>query len=152
MLQTNPIQPSYLPEGFKLRRRIHGVAAAGFLDDPSQATLVHTRGGQLQHWSSPLLVYVSQTPGQVLAGTEQRAGVAVDLGVAGVTATYHDGMWAQDGAAVATLGDEQSMYWSTSGPHSITVRTTDQTLAVRGPRDVGVAELVKIARSLLRAR
>lgn len=128
------------------------MAAAGFLDDPSQATLVHTRGGQLQHWSSPLLVYVSQTPGQVLAGTEQRAGVAVDLGVAGVTATYHDGMWAQDGAAVATLGDEQSMYWSTSGPHSITVRTTDQTLAVRGPRDVGVAELVKIARSLLRAR
>jgi hypothetical protein len=150
-LSSERINPAYITNGFKLRRRLDGAASGGFGESPDQATLVHTRGWRYEDWSFPLMVHVTSAPAKALDGTEHRPGQPVDLGIAGVTAVYHDGVWALDAERAEVEGVDQAMYWNTV-VHSLTVRTPTLVYGIRAPLDVGLAELIRVARSLPLAR
>jgi hypothetical protein len=144
---TNEIQPSRLPAGFQLRRRIDGTAVVGFTGPngeelPDQVTLIHTRGKQYLDWRFPLTVHAAAVPDARLFATEGRAGVSVDVGVRGVKATYHDGWWTPPAS-----GDGRPV-WGVGNMHSITLRTADRAIGIRAPRDVPLDELVEVAKSL----
>lgn len=140
-LSAARIQPSKLPSGYDFRRRLDGHSASGFNGPTEQATLVHTVGWKREHWSNPLVVHVTTERGAELFATERRPGVPIDLGISGVKAVYHDGMWADGGPGVRPR-------WATEYAHSITVRTGDRVFGVRGPRDLSIEDLVKVAKSL----
>jgi hypothetical protein len=140
--------PSHVPSGFALRRQIDGTAAKAFRDDPEQVTLVYTRGFQRADWTAPMTVHITRLLDRELTATEGRPGTPVDLGKPGVSAVYHNGMWAMDADLAEAQGAENSLYWHTGSAHSITVRTEDHVLGIRAPRDVSFSELVKVASSL----
>lgn len=138
---TEDIRPRILPDGFQFRRRIEGETAPGFWGTSEQVTLIHTRGGEYADWNKPLHVHVTTQPDAQLAGTENRPGIPLDLGIEGVRATYHDGMWAD-------AGPQTPAQWRTDLAHSITVRFREQVFGIRGPREMSVEELTAVARSL----
>jgi len=141
-----------LPLGYRLRSRFEGEDAGGFPGSADQLTLIYTRGMSSDDAVYPLLVYVAARGGATeLVGTEGRPGSNVDVGVSGVTAVYHDGMWALGpGPDERRLG-ELTLHWDTGEAHSVTLNGGDRLLAVRGARSRGVLarHLVTVARSLL---
>jgi hypothetical protein len=142
----------HLPLGYRLRSRFEGEDAGGFPGSPDQLALIYTRGLGSDEAVYPLLVYVAARGGaKELVGTEGRSGSSVDIGVSGVTAVYHDGMWAPGpGPDERRLG-ELIIHWDTGDAHSITVSGGGRLLGVRGARSRGVLarHLVTVARSLL---
>lgn len=144
------IPPSYVPDGYELRRQIEGAEAAGFGEDPNQVALVYTRGWNSIDFANALTVYAAQPGGPALAATEKRLGVPADLGIPSVRAVYHDGLWAiGSGEAQVNLEDGVTIHWERSAAHSITIHSSDGTYAVRGPKDaVPFDELARVAKSL----
>jgi hypothetical protein len=144
---VNEAQPSYLPSGYQLRRQIVGDDAAHGLsnragDQVGAMMLVHTTGRTYREWLlAALVVHVGLGPDGSLTGTEKKPGRRVDLGLPGVQAVYHDGMWAMGDDGVRPV-------WRTDAAHSITVRTSARSYGIRGPRSIGIGELVRVARSL----
>jgi hypothetical protein len=111
--------------------------------------LIYTRGWEVEDWNSPLTIHASPAGEGILAGTENRPGEPVDLGIPSATAVYHDGLWAPgSGEDERDLGDV-IIHWDRTNAHSITIRASNGTYAVRAPKaDVAFDELVEVARSL----
>jgi len=135
------VEPRWLPPGFRFRRQIDGEAAAGFLGPAEQTRLVHTKGWGRADWSNPLLVHVTTEPGAQLRATENRPGVPINLGDIAAQAVYHDGMWTDEDL-------DARPRWTTELAHSVTVRTPTRVFGIRGPREMSVAELIEVAKSL----
>jgi hypothetical protein len=141
--------PSWVPGGYKLQHRFTGEAAGGFHGAGNeQVAFLHGQPGNQADRSFPLMVYVTATPGQVLDGTNGRPGTQVSLGVSGVTATYHDGMWHVDGAVLQTAGIDAAKEWRSGTVHSLTIHAPGRTAGIRARRNVGLEDLLAMARSL----
>jgi hypothetical protein len=151
---TSSIQefrPAYVPSGFRLAGQVIGRASFGFGSTEQQTALFYRRGSDYQDALLPLTVHVAPVATDaVLGSTELRPGTIVELDLRGVTALYHDGIWAPGPG-----DDEQGLggvviHWDRSTVHSITVRTSQYMVGIRGPKYRGVdySELARIARSL----
>ena len=147
-LPYQEIRPRRLPDGYAYRGRADGPMAGGFVRAERQTALVHTRDRSPAEHHTPLTVFATDNPRQALAGTEGARGVRVDLGVPGVEAIYHDGIWHVDADVADEHGVDKGFAWLTGTCHSLTVRTATRVYGVRAPRDVPLAELVAIAASL----
>lgn len=147
-LAMTEVRPSRLPSGYRFRRRIDGSAGAGFPRDAAQTAVVHLRGTDDVSVRTPLTVHIGLDPKLDLIGTHDRPGVAVDVGIAGASAAYHDGMWHVDADVADKIGWEHAFRWHVGDVHSVTVRTATRTYAVRGPRDVPLDELIEVVKSL----
>jgi hypothetical protein len=144
--------PSWVPDGYKLLRRVEGKLFEGFPGEAPQTILVYGRGWRDADAYRPLLVYLA-TPNHepVLFGTGEHEGALAGID-ADHTAAYHDGRW-----ELGSGDDEQRtpsgafVYWSNIEWHSLTAVLDDGLLAVRGSRanGVDVEQLVGVVRSLL---
>jgi hypothetical protein len=119
--------PSWIPSGFKMRRRESGLSKAGFSDRSDHVSYVYTRGTRNEDWASPLSFHWTGEP-TALDATENREGVRVDLG-GGRMGIYHDGLWGPP------LDVESGPVWFSGTAHSLTLEIAGETWAVRGPRD-----------------
>lgn len=142
------IRPARIPDGFRLRNRVDGPVAGGFPPEAEQTLLLHTRSWRMEDIRRPLLVFATPDVDQELIGTHDRAGTPVDLGIPGVSAVYHDGVWQVDADIFEAEGLDAAMRWDTTSVHSLTVRTADRVFGVRAPREIDVEELVAVVRSL----
>jgi len=141
-----------LPDRYVFRAQADGPRASGFVRAERQTALIHTRDRSPQEHSTPLTVFAADSPiggpRHELAGTEGAQGVRIDLEVPGTEAVYHDGIWTV-GADVADERDlDEGFAWLTGTCHSLTVRTATAVYGVRAPRDVPLADLVAVAKSL----
>lgn len=146
--RTDEITPGRLPAGFQLRRRVEGNALAGFTGPQGQTltdqvTLIHTKGKSYLDSRFPLTVHMTSTPNARLFATEGRPGITVDVGVPGTRTVYHDGWW------TPPVTDGGRPVWGVGSMHSITVQAADRVLGVRAARNVGLEELLAIAKSIL---
>lgn len=145
------LRPGYVPSGFRLAGQVFGRASCGFGATDEQTVLFYRRGVTYQDAVLPLALHVAPVSAATeLGATERRPGTVIDLDIDGVTAVYHDGIWAPGPG-----DDEQALggvvfHWDRSTVHSITVRTLRHVVGIRGPMHCGVdlPELVRIARSL----
>jgi hypothetical protein len=134
--------PTYLPPGFRFRRRFVGLGQSfGGADDV--AVWFVNDACPIAN-AKPLIVYGSRAATRPLAGTSDDHGrpVRFGLGKALVSATYHDGMW--------WLAPNSALEWNTGDVHSLTFMFDGVTYGVRGLRSMGVdlAELTRVAASL----
>jgi hypothetical protein len=136
-------QPGYVPFGFEFRRKLDTTTEPGFGRDPNQAITIYTHGWDEADWISPLMLVIG-SPGQsALVGTENQLGDPVELGLGGVMARYHNGVWtaASDGSG--------RVVWNTEYAHSITASSPALRVAVRGnKRQVSIAELTRVLQSI----
>ncbi len=142
--------PAYLPSGYELSLRVHGSEAGGLGMDASQTGTFYRRATAIEDWRSPLAVYLSGPGAPDLAATEKKQGEQIDLGIVGIKAVYHDGLWMLgQGAEQLDMGDVV-VHWDSSTLHSITARWDGGTCAVRGPkgRGVGYDELINVVKSM----
>jgi len=146
------LQPSYLPEGYQLRR--DAPEHRGRSSTSSQAALTYTRGWELDDWLHPLKISSPSSAEASHATTNRHAGDPINLGLPGITAIYHDGSWAPGPGEDARSVGETVIHWERGSVHSITMRGSNGVATVQGSRARGVTrdELVKIARSLLWVR
>jgi hypothetical protein len=141
-------RPAHVPYGYRYAFRVDGEAAAGFWGNADQVLLTYSFHKEPSY---PLSVYAAAGGGdEVLLGTEQRAGKPVDLGVAGVSAVYHDGLWSPGLGRDEHVVGQFVLHWDDQEWHSITIRAGDRVYGVRGARSNGVTfdELASVARSL----
>jgi hypothetical protein len=141
-------RPAHVPYGYQYAFRVEGEAAAGFWGNADQVLLTYSFHKEPSY---PLSVYAAAATGDpTLQGTEHRAGTPVDLGVPGVSAIYHDGLWAPGPGRDQHVVGQFVLHWDDQEWHSITIRTRDRVYAVRGARSNGVTfdELASVARSL----
>jgi hypothetical protein len=142
-------RPAHVPRGYRYAFSIEGEAAAGFWGNADQVLLNYSFHREPSY---PLAVFATVPAGgvDVLHGTEQRRGTPVDLGVPGVSATYHDGLWASGPGRDQQVVGQFVLHWDDREWHSITIRAGDRVFAVRGARSNGVTfdELTSVARSL----
>jgi hypothetical protein len=139
-----------LPAGYRLRAEIEGYAAGAFRGDPGQRTLVLTRGWDHSETHFPLLIHIGRVDAGPLLGTEGRDGAQVDLGVEGVHAVYHDGMWMPGSGRDQASDSGVVVHWNRNDVHSMTVSSPTQTFGIRGTRRRGVSveDLRRLARAL----
>jgi hypothetical protein len=138
-------RPTYVPEGYTFRYAVPGGREAGFGWIAEQTILVYTRGWARDDFLVPLVVVVGRAGAPELVGTSAGFGEAVELGVAGVHAVYHDGI---NVPRVGEHRDHAGVTWRSGDAHSITARSATGTFAVRAPRDVAREELVAVVASL----
>jgi hypothetical protein len=157
----DPYLPAYIPPGYELIQRVEGKSAQGygtadaeartfrFVDD--QLSYVFRNGSEKDAWIFPLSVHLGESGGWALTGTEHRPGEVVELGAAGLKATYHNGIWApgpgKDEHRSAAGG---VLSWLENGVHSLTVSWRDGVWAVRGSEQRGVSrnDLLRMANSV----
>jgi len=137
-------RPGHVPTGFSLRYTLGGGREPGLGWVEEQMVLVYTRGWAPQDFTFPLVVCIGAPDAPALVGTSEDHARPLDLGVAGVTAVYHDGI------VTARLQDNDfaGTAWRQGGVHSVTARSDSGTFAVRGPRDLPAEELVAVLLSL----
>jgi hypothetical protein len=141
--------PSWVPGGYKLQHRFSGQASGGFhAAGEAQIAFLHALPVKQADTAYPLMVYIAEVPGQELDGTQGRAGTEVHLGLPGVKAIYHDGMWHVDGSALQSVGLDAAKEWRSGGVHSLTIHAPGRTVGIRARRDVGLEDLMAMARSL----
>lgn len=144
--------PDYLPEGYRSWTTVLGRDAGGFgATSDDQYSMTFARGSMPEEKANTLLVYRGPANSGELLGTQRHAGESVDIGVSGVQATYHDGVWAAGpGPEERRVGQHTVIHWDRSIRHSLTVRTPSEVVGVRGPKAiVNADELAKIALSLV---
>jgi hypothetical protein len=125
---TVTFPPKSVPELFVFRREVQGPEAPGFHGKPDHTAFVYTRGYRHADWAFPYSVHFTSANTE-LDCTESNAGVPVQLS-GGRVATYHDGMW---GGPPASLDQEPP--WDMRYVHSLTLRLTAGTIAVRAPKE-----------------
>ena len=145
--------PGYVPDGYRLWTIVYGAEAGGFgfIDSEDQYAVTYARGQMPEDKGNALTVFKAPPGASKLAATDDRAGEPVDLDNTDVTAVYHDGMWyLGPGSDERTVG-RRVLHWDRTSFHSVTVRTSEETWGVRGPKnaDIDRGELIKIARSLV---
>lgn len=146
--------PSYLPTGYVQGEQWTGSQAGGFGGSEDQVAVYFRRGAAQDDWRFPLVVYTDSAGAPDVVGTGgDQPGEVIDLGIEGVTTVYYDGIWMipdAPGSQQPTDPSQVQLQWDTSTVHSVTVRWSTGTCAVRGPksRGVGYDELLNIARSL----
>lgn len=129
---------SEVPTGYKFRAEISGNASEAFANQPSQRTLIFTRGWAQSETPYPLLVHIAGPNAGELLGTEGRAGVVLELGLRDVVAVYHDGWWMLGPGPEEVSDNGRTLHWNRNDVHSVTVTTPTRTVAVRGTRRRGV--------------
>jgi hypothetical protein len=142
---------TYIPEGFRFRRKFHGDTGLGFPGERDQVTFVYTRPSDPTGLFYPLTVHVAGVGSLRLPGTEENPGRPVAIDGSAVRAVYHDGLWARGRGENERRFGTEVLHWDRSDLHSLTLALPDRTLAVRGPRSRGVDvdELARILASLL---
>lgn len=136
-------QPGYVPSGFEPRRTLDSTTEPGFGRDPDQVITIYTHGWDESDWISPLMLVVGTAGSSALVGTENRPGDPIDIGIPGVAAFYHNGVWtaASDGSG--------RVVWNTEYAHSISAASTALRVAVRAnKRQVSIAELTRVLQSV----
>jgi hypothetical protein len=142
---------TYIPEGFRFRRKFHGDTGLGFPGERDQVTHVYTRSSDPTGIFYPLTVHVASAQGLRLPGTEENPGRPLLIDGSTARAVYHDGLWARGPGEDERPFGEEVLHWDRSDLHSATLALPGRTLAVRGPRSrsVGISELTRILASLL---
>jgi hypothetical protein len=122
----------------------------GFSGDATQVSLVYTRSWDPSEMLYPLTVHLSSDKEVALIGTEGGPGVRVNT-QRGNEAIYHDGMWALGPGEDERRAGGAVVHWRRGDAHSLTVRTDDLVVAVRGApsRGVGVAALSRVLDSIV---
>ncbi len=120
---------------------------AGFGRNPDQTILIYTSGWTERDWFCPLVVVIAPAGAAQLVATERRQGTPIDLGLPGVTAVHHDGLWTAPETEIGAPAKRP--VWNTTFAHSITARSMTLTAAVRANKQrVDTAELVRVLLSL----
>lgn len=144
-------EPTYVPNGYQLRRRVSGSnTIPGFRGASSETTFWYTRGQQGDDWAFPILVTIASSDAGELATVENHPGQAIALS-ASLSAEYKDGMWAS-GPGEDQIGSGADVaHWERGTAHALIARTAERAIAVQAPRDRGaeLGELTKILRSLV---
>ena len=148
------IKPEHLPSGYAWRRQLEGASAQVLGRHPDQVVLVYTLGWSQEDWNVPLVVAGAPAGAPPLLGTERRRGRRVDIGIPGVEAVYHDGIWALGPGPDERRFGHGLIHWDSSTVHSLTIRHSGMTWAVRGPKTRGAdfRTLVRMARSTVALR
>lgn len=149
-------RPAFVPGGYELIDRFVGAPAQGYASvDSSTGSLtwqgeevcyLFRKGADKDSWTYPLTVHVGANPEWELTATENQVGEAVDLGLPGVSAAYHDGILMGSRKFSAGGGSP----WVQNGVNSLTVRWAGGIWAARGAQQRGVsqADLVAMAKSV----
>jgi hypothetical protein len=152
MTASVDLSPQWIPDGYKLFRRVEGALFEGFPGDEQQAILMFGRGWRDVDAYRPLLIYLAgEISEPILFGTEEQAGSLLRL-ADGTESVYHDGRWELGrGEGEAQTPSGGFVHWDTSEWHSITAVVQGRVFAVRGSRlnAVGLEELRRVADSLL---
>lgn len=137
-------QPHHIPSGYALRQTFEGGIEPGFGFHPNQVIRIYARGWSDRDWICPLLVVLATPDAPDLGATDRAHGSPIDIGLSGVSAIYHDGMW------TGTPDAAPKPIWNTTYAHSITVRSSYIAVAARGNKRDGIdmAELIAVIRSL----
>ncbi len=142
--------PTFVPDGYKLRARIVGTEAAGFIAaGRNQAHLCYTTGWSTEEWTYGLHVYVASGYAGSVGGTEEHAGVALEANP-DESVVYQDGMWAIGrGEDEVVTSEGETLHWDRASTHSVTRRTpTNVFAAVGGKRSLDAATLAAVVRSI----
>jgi len=144
-----------LPEGYVLVRTCSGPAvrnfgAFGSLGDPSdtwngQTAYCFVRGDD---WRSTLVAVVAPLSAPKLAlveGGESRA-IAVEAGEE--SAEYHSGIWSAAGGRSDQSQPARPMLEWNRNIHSVTVNWQSHKVVARGPAQVTIAALARVAVSV----
>jgi hypothetical protein len=143
------LQPSYVPEGFRLAGKVQGLHVGEFWGSREQMAVRYRQSRGAWGLGAEITVCWAPEKDLMLTGTTGRKGTPVDIG--GTRAIYHDGMW-MPGAGP----DEQHFavdgvaHWGKELVHSLTVHTSEGVFGLRAPRESvpRLAELVKIMSSV----
>lgn len=145
--------PRYLPNGYSLWKVIQGAEAAGFgfSDSDDQYSVTYACGKMPEAKDTALTVFKGPLNATSLAATTGHSGEEVDLGIAGVTAIYHDGMWFIGPGDEQRVSGKLVLHWERGSFHSLTVRAPSDVWGVRGPKSIRLdkQELILVARSLI---
>lgn len=145
------VEPGYVPPGYRLTTRLEGRGANAFGGAGDDQLLLSYKRSDAEVAVFPLVIYAARDSDGILFATEQRPGRPLSLGIKGVRAHYHDGMWAPgSGPDEQRIDDDITIHWSRGGVHSITGVAGRMAMAVRGPVTEATSfdELVAVARSL----
>jgi hypothetical protein len=144
-------RPTFIPNGFEIRRTMQGKDVIGIGIHPSQFALVYTKGWERDDWVYPLIFFVRpDSVGPALAATADHPGTPVDLERPDLAGIYHDGWWTLE--RPPTEADGPNLIWETSRIHSVTVSGPDFKFAIRGAKvwaPVSASELIQMAKSAL---
>lgn len=149
-LAASPPKPAYVPDGYRFQAELVGQVFMGFHGDADQVRLTYTRGLRDRDFTRPLFLYISPPANSpVLAGTEEQAGQAIDLGIPGTRAVYHDGQWELGRGYDERYTGNVYVNWDFRNVHSVSVAHPQVLFAARGSREngIGMDELVRIAAS-----
>lgn len=138
-------RPSRVPDGYSLRYTLTDGREPGFGWAREQTVLVYTRGWSPSDFTFPLMVCLGRADGPDLVGTRADRAQALDIGVPGVEAVYHDGILTP---RLDSARDFAGTEWQQGEVHSITARSAAGAFAVRGPRNLPRDELVATLLSL----
>ena len=150
MPQQGQGPPAYTPPGHTLANRIDGERAQGFGFESQQTAFWYKRSDGQGDSHAPLVAYAGPPGAPPLVGTYGGPTRPIDVGVAGVDAAYHDGIWTSGPGAIEThFGPSWVLHWQQEGVHSITARWSGGVYAVRGARfnGIGIDDLVKMIAS-----
>ena len=140
-----------VPSGYSLRGSYsEGPIYGGFGNDRVQTAFFFARSELMGDMMYPLVVYAAPAGASNLRWTENRDGELLNIG--GVTALYHDGIWAPGpGYGEQKMPDGGVIHWRRDTFHSLRIDTDERSLAVRGSRSHGVElrELVGLAGSVV---
>jgi hypothetical protein len=137
-----------LPAGYYRFMELAPRASKGFGAAYDRATVLFRWRYAGPDERNGLLLFVAAANDEPLIETDRREGVPIDLGLSGVHALYHDGVWSMHPHDDPTTVPR--FYWNTGNAHSLTVRGRATAYGIRGMRRqrVGLHELVEIARRL----
>lgn len=145
LIEVNFIPPGFKPYGDKFGRN---VGLFGVTNDNQRLLIFFLETiGRDTH---PLYVAVTDPGGAVrrLAGTEGQR--ATDLpSEAGLSLIYHDGMWAAGRGSGEISVRDIFVRWDREFAHSVTGYGRTLTIGVRGPRELSVADLARVATSVV---
>jgi hypothetical protein len=141
------LHPEYIPDGFGLAARLHGINVGEFWGSEDQVA-IHFRQRRTPHgWQ----ITICWAPEQelMLTGTTGHEGAAVIVN--GQEAIYHDGMWTPGpGPDQVSVGEDGSAHWGRDGVHSLTMHSDRGVFALRCPKQSvpGLDEMIKIMSSV----
>lgn len=144
-------EPPYIPSGYRLAWKTEGPVATDFIDNRAGKSYWYVSQAGNAAYAYALSVHYSTSAVGPLMGTSGRDGEVVDVGLAGLTASYHDGIWALGAGPYQRSDFGITLHWETAVAHSLSVFGAGLAIAVRGSKIHGITrdELVRIAQAAM---
>jgi hypothetical protein len=146
LLGFTALHADYMPEGFGLATRKHGLKVGEFWGSSEQVA-IHFRQPLSAHGMQITICWAPEKD-LMLTGTTGHDGVTVIVN--GNEAVYHDGMWTPGPGPEQVIVGNGAVHWGRDGVHSLTVHTDRGAFALRCPRQAvpGLGEMIKIMSSI----